>query len=160
MKTQDAIDLEIRAGWKLQSLKEYQLYKLLKDTLFKTMESTKSNTYERYDCVIPGGVIELKCRRAHYSTLRIEKSKYDSIINNEKAYYICSTPNGIYAFDLKKLQPIWIETLNPQTTDFNRHKMVLKETYDIPVNKYNDITSRIYKELIKTTELSKDNGTI
>jgi len=69
------------------------------------MESTKSNIYEKYDCIIPGGVIELKCRRTHYNTLRIEKVKYDAIINNEKPYYICSTPEGIFGFNLKTINP-------------------------------------------------------
>ena len=140
-------DLELQTGLNLKTLREEQLYILLKETVFTNMESTKSNPSERYDCVIPDGVIELKCRRAHYDTLRIEKSKYDAIINNKKPYYICSTPNGIYGFNLKGISPVWTKTLNPKTSEFSNREMIWKDTYDIPINDENDITEIIYKQL-------------
>lgn len=40
---------------------------------------------------------------------------------DEKPIYINSTPNGIFAFDLRNIKPNWItDNRMPQTTDFER----------------------------------------
>ena len=57
--------------------------------------------------------IELKCRNKHYDDLIIEKDKYDALIRRAKQYettpfYINSTPQGIYVFNLSKIdEHIW-----------------------------------------------------
>ncbi len=63
--------------------------------------------------------IELKCRRTHYDTLLIEKKKFDSLVEDGEAYYICSTPKGIYSWVLSPDMEIeWITKSMPRNTDF------------------------------------------
>lgn len=76
--------------------------------------------------------IELKCRDKHYSNLLIEKKKYDKMIaeckkNNEVPVYINSTPEGVYAFDMRKHNGIWEIKSMPQTTQFANRARVPKE---------------------------------
>lgn len=72
-----------------------------------------------HDCFI-----ELKCRRKHYDTLLIEKKKFDSLVEYGLALYICSTPEGIYSWDLLPDMKIdWVTKSMPKNTDFgNRSK--------------------------------------
>jgi len=49
--------------------------------------------------------IELKCRFTHYDKMMIEENKYKNIIkraavNNRKPVYICSSPKGIFFWDI------------------------------------------------------------
>jgi hypothetical protein len=63
--------------------------------------------------------IELKCRRTHYETLIIEKKKFDTLVEDGSALYICSTPEGIYSWTIDKDTEIeWIAKSMPKNTDF------------------------------------------
>ena len=71
----------------------------------------------------------------------IEKSKYYKLIkkyieDNEIPLYINSTPNGIFVFDLREINPIWItDNKMPKTTEFNI-TAVIEKTYSlININK-------------------------
>ncbi len=78
---------------------------------------------EMYDCFI-----ELKCRRKHYLDLMIEKKKFDSLTEDGTSYYICSTPKGIYCWELNADNPPeWITKSMPKTTDFKRRQWIPKE---------------------------------
>ena len=70
----------------------------------------------------------------HYDDLLIEKIKYDAIVEAAKAisykpYYINSTPNGIWSFNIAAMpQPQWEERWLPAKTEFpsggNKTKVV------------------------------------
>lgn len=108
---------------------EKDLFNLLKINTITDLEKTE-NKYEYYDCYSEkyDMFIELKCRRTHYPTLLIEKSKYEKLIKNKHCRYICSTPIGIYSFNLHTLPtPIWTKELLPSTTDFNNNEYILKD---------------------------------
>ena len=78
---------------------------------------------EKYDCYI-----ELKCRRKHYPDLILEKKKFDAITADIPAFYICSTPKGIYSWKLEKGMKLeWIKKSMPQNTDFGKRKWIEKE---------------------------------
>lgn len=88
----------------------------------------------RWDCYSPKfrHRIELKCRRKHYDSLLIEKSKYDAMIFEAGKHldipmYINSTPEGIYSFDLLEIEPEWIFKSLRATTQFANNKNVLKK---------------------------------
>jgi hypothetical protein len=124
----------------IKDWKEADLFTWLKDTTYPDLEKEKSR-YSRHDCVSKDKeqYIELKCRRAHYDTLLIEKKKYDSILNkatenNSEAIYICSTPEGVWKFDIRNIKLTW-ETnyLNPATTYFAHGGRVAKEVSYIPL---------------------------
>jgi hypothetical protein len=74
---------------------------------------------------------ELKCRRRHYEELILEQSKYDAMMTMGQElglspWYVCSTPESIFFFDLIHLRPEWITMDLPQTTDFDRTDNVPK----------------------------------
>lgn len=84
--------------------------------------------------------IELKCRRTHYDELILEKKKYDALIqraqeNGTRAFYINSTPQGIYSFNLSALEDLeWEKKHLPKQTDFGeRYNIVEKEITMLPI---------------------------
>ena len=78
---------------------------------------------EMHDCFI-----ELKCRKKHYPDLMIEKQKFLNLVGDGAGYYICSTPKGIYCWELTPDMEIeWITKKMPKTTDFKRRSWVSKE---------------------------------
>lgn len=91
--------------------------------------------YSRHDCVSEKhkSVIELKCRKKHYDTMLIEKKKYDALVAKAEAlgytpYYINSTPEGIYSWNLNDIEINWkIENKHPATTSFGNRMRVEKE---------------------------------
>ena len=107
---------------------EKKLFQLLKQNLIPDLE--KTDLFNPKDCtsISLNLSVELKCRRYHYDYLMLEKSKYDSLIKNAKVRYICSTPKGIYSFNLKKLKNIvWFNEYLPATTDFQNTSKVFKQ---------------------------------
>ena len=82
---------------------------------------------------------ELKCRETHYDSLLIEESKYKRLISaasdhGRRPVYICSTPEGIWGFDLEKVgQPLWEDRLMPATTQFENTEKVIKSVGFLPI---------------------------
>jgi hypothetical protein len=66
----------------------------------------------------------------------IEKQKYYSLVKkyietNEIPLYINSTPEGIFAFDLRTINPVWItDKIMPKTTELNE-KTKTQKTYGL-----------------------------
>jgi hypothetical protein len=91
-------------------------------------------TYDSFDCISEkaGHFIELKCRHTHYSDLLIEQMKYRKLIEqscelNLLPFYINSTPQGIYSFDLTEIaEPEWVSHLMPATSEFENRAKVQK----------------------------------
>jgi hypothetical protein len=55
-------------------------------------------------------IFELKCRRTHYDDLMIEQTKWASlaeyaVLRDFRAFYISSTPLGIYCWQIDPLTP-------------------------------------------------------
>lgn len=106
-------------------MKEAELFDYLKDKHFPDLVKSES-TFDSFDCVAhnKGLYIELKCRHTHYPELLIEKSKYERLrleatFNNLDPWYINSTPNGVWGFDLSRVpEPAWEERWMPTTTEF------------------------------------------
>lgn len=120
---------------------EKKLFQLLKQNLIPDLE--KTDLFNPKDCTSTklNLSIELKCRRHHYDYLLLEKSKYDSLLKNERIRYICSTPKGIYSFNLKKLNNlVWFNDWLPATTDFYNTEKVIKVVTFLNVNDAINIT--------------------
>ena len=68
---------------------------------------------------------ELKSLTKDYSTLWLEKEKYEQIIELPNVRYVVSTPNGVWAFNLVELPPFpdnffrWV-TVPQQSTHYHR----------------------------------------
>ena len=108
-------------------MNESILSNYLKENYFPDLERS-TGRYDKWDCYSPSTKtrIELKCRRKHYPNLILEKIKYVDMVKryveeDEKPIYINSTPNGIYAFDLRNIKPNWITDKRlPHETNFER----------------------------------------
>jgi hypothetical protein len=113
-------------------MSELRLYEYLRLNFLPDLEKS-SNQFERFDCTSQSTKlhIELKCRRSHYDTLLIEKKKFDALISASSQLqfspcYINSTPQGIFGFNLSKLEPTWQTELMPATTDFANTEKIEK----------------------------------
>jgi len=112
---------------------ELVLFDFLKLNLYPDLQRAPG-IYDAFDChsAKAGHFIELKCRQTHYSTLLIQQNKYRKLI--EQAYhrdllpfYINSTPEGIYSFDLTDLEePEWFTQPMPATTEFENTNKIDK----------------------------------
>jgi len=114
-------------------VKELELFEYLRDNHFPDLIKS-SGTYDIFDCISQeaGIYAELKSRRTHYDDLLIEKKKWDNLILHSDAlqlrpWYINSTPQGIYAFNLgARAVPVWEHRSMPITTDFANKQKTLK----------------------------------
>lgn len=83
-----------------------------------------ADQFSKFDFTTDRSIVEIKCRRTHYSTLLIEKNKYEALIKVAKErskvpVYICSTPKGVWMFNLLDFEePIWETKHLPKTTEF------------------------------------------
>ena len=101
---------------------EQSLFDYIKATYLEDLEKSE-HTYEYIDATSHGYrlSIELKCRHTHYDELILEKDKYESLMQqaNELGFtpfYINSTPQGIYAFNLRKITVTWTTKRLPSST--------------------------------------------
>jgi hypothetical protein len=83
--------------------------------------------------------VELKCRHTHYDELILEKDKYESLIQQADKlgftpFYINSTPQGIYAFNLRKVTVTWTTRRLPAST-YNKTAPVDKEIALLHIDK-------------------------
>ena len=125
---------------KLTYLKERGLFKWLKDNIYFDLEKARDE-HSRWDCKSDHyrHRIELKCRRKHYPTMMIEKSKYDALVSmgrrsGNAPIYINSTPEGIFAWDLSLISLEWTLQACPKTTDFRDNEKILKEVSYLNIN--------------------------
>jgi hypothetical protein len=118
-------------------MNEKTLFNYLKNKYWNDLELS-TDEFSSWDCFSRSTKtrIELKCRKTHYKELMIEKQKYYYLVKkyielNEIPIYINSTPKGIFAFDLREINPIWITNKQmPKTTEFNSITKVEK-TYGL-----------------------------
>jgi len=124
----------------LYNITEKELYNILRDSYYPDL-TLAGDTYSPGDCYSADFeiFIELKCRQTHYDTLMIEKLKYDRLKEQAQAkgyipIYICSTPNGIWEFNLDVMKIEWIEQSNlPATTQFENTDRVNKLVGFLPI---------------------------
>lgn len=113
---------------------EAELFNYLKSHYIPDLVFSR-NQMSRWDCYSPDKKyrIELKCRRKHYDSMLIEKKKYDALKqeankHKDRPIYICSTPKGVWAFDLNNFKDIeWLKKSMPEKTDFKGNKWIKKE---------------------------------
>jgi hypothetical protein len=109
----------------LEITTEAELFAYLQQEHYPDLVKSES-PYDTFDCSsrMAQHYIELKCRRTHYDTLLIEQMKYRHLIEQSVRlqmwpFYINSTPEGIFSFDLSEIaEPEWHTHLMPATTDF------------------------------------------
>jgi hypothetical protein len=104
------------------TMTEQGLFDYIKETYLEDLQKSE-HTYEYIDATSYGYrlSIELKCRHTHYDELILEKDKYESLMQQANAlgftpFYINSTPEGIYAFNLRKITVTWKTKRLPSST--------------------------------------------
>jgi hypothetical protein len=121
-------------------MNEELLFTFLREGYYPDL-SKAPGIYDAFDCISvqAGHYIELKCRATHYDTLLIEEMKYRKLITqaaerNLVPFYINSTPEGIYSFDLMDVaEPVWFNHQMPATTEFDRIEKVDKLVGYLPI---------------------------
>ena len=121
-------------------MREADLFEYLKAELYPDLVKSEG-IYDSFDCISQqaGHYIELKCRHTHYPTLLIEEMKYRKLIaqaaeRDLTPFYINSTPEGIYSFDLMDVaEPEWFTHRMPATTEFARNNKINKLVGYLPV---------------------------
>lgn len=121
-------------------MNEELLFTFLREGYYPDL-SKAPGIYDAFDCISvqAGHYIELKCRGTHYDTLLIEEMKYRKLITqaaerNLVPFYINSTPEGIYSFDLMDVaEPVWYVQYLPATTEFDRIEKVDKLVGYLPI---------------------------
>lgn len=114
-------------------MKEQELFDYLKDKHFSDLTKSE-NTFDSFDCYSneKNSYIELKSRQTHYPDLLIERSKYHRLVAEAMVlcldpWYINSTPQGVYGFDLTRVpEPAWEERMMPKTTEFASREKIKK----------------------------------
>ena len=116
----------------MYQMSELVLFEILRKNLLPDLKRSDKQ-FSRFDCESKSAKlhIELKCRRTHYEDLLIEKKKFDAIVERADQIgfvpcYINSTPQGIYAFNLRTVQVTWENHPMPATTDFGNAQLVEK----------------------------------
>lgn len=107
------------------AMKELDLFQYLNEKHFPDLVKSEG-VYDSFDCISEEkkSYIELKCRHTHYPDLLIEQSKYVRLVDEAgfrvlDPWYINSTPEGIFGFDLLRVpEPAWSEKWMPTTTEF------------------------------------------
>jgi hypothetical protein len=119
---------------------EQGLFDYINATYLEDLEKSE-HVYENIDATSTAYrlTIELKCRHIHYDELILEKDKYESLINRAKElgftpFYINSTPQGIYAFNLRKITVIWKTKRLPSNT-LENGPMIDKEVALLHIDK-------------------------
>jgi len=121
-------------------MKETELFNFLKESLYPDLTKSEG-IYDSFDCISAkaGHYIELKCRYTHYDTLLIEEMKYRKLITQAAErdlipFYINSTPQGVFSFDLMDVpEPEWFNHWMPATTEFSRSNKVSKLVGYLPI---------------------------
>ena len=111
---------------------EADLFTYLKSRYMSDLEKA-SHEFDYHDCQSDTTKrhIELKCRHRHYDELILEKDKYDALMQQAERlgytpWYINSTPQGVYGFNLKIIKMTWTIRQLPATTTFNNPQTISK----------------------------------
>lgn len=115
---------------------EQELFSFVRELGYEDLTQA-TDQYSVWDCYSKSSniYVELKCRRTHYDKLLIEESKFDRLVKAAAdkgmiPVYICSTPNGVWAFNLAGAELVWLDQEMPTTTDFeNTNKKIKSVSY-------------------------------
>lgn len=88
----------------LSTLNEAELIKLLQTKLIPDLEDTSEFNRKDGYSASTDVVFEFKCRRRHYDTILMDKSKYEALMQSKRVRFVVSTPEGIWSWNIKKLK--------------------------------------------------------
>ncbi len=125
----------------LSNMNEQELFRLMSTRYTGLIDLNEKDPHSLIDWHYPLSDIwmEAKCRDDHHNGfLFIQQDKYKVLMEKKNCWYVNSTPNGIYIFDLKDIEePVW------------REQSMLKSTY------YNNGSTDVIKKLVGDLPTSK-----
>ena len=123
----------------LSNLKEADLFQLLQGYWTSIIDLNKDNPNSEIDWYLQDEniFIEAKCRNKHWDHLLIERRKWNALMQKDNAFYINSTPKGIYVFDIKELEePVWDYNTMAKSTYFEgSNTKIEKDSGYYPISK-------------------------
>ena len=118
---------------------EAELFDYIKGRYLEDLVKSE-HQYEYHDCTstLYRLHIELKCRHKHYEELLIEQDKYEALVQQAERrgftpFYVNATPEGIYAFNLRKITVKWVTKKLPLHSEFEDQGPVDKIVALLPV---------------------------
>ena len=118
---------------------EQELFNYIKGRYLEDLVKSE-HPYEYHDCTstLYRLHIELKCRHKHYEDLIIEKDKYEALVQQAERlgftpFYVNATPQGIYAFNLRKITVKWTTKKLPLESKSKDQGLVDKTVALLPV---------------------------
>jgi hypothetical protein len=133
----------------LNELDEKKLFVLVKEfyilDLIDLNEENDSSSIDWYSASLDCW-IEAKCRTEHFNHLMIEKKKWDALKEKKQAYYICSTEEGVFEFDITSIvdEPVWSYRNCRTTTQFTDNRYIPKLQGQLPSNKAKQIKDFLF----------------
>lgn len=129
-------------------MNEKKLFNLLKTKLIPDLQPTSEMNHKDGYSLNLDMSIELKCRKRHFDTILMEKTKYEELMRFGKGRYIVSTPEGIFSWNVKKLKNIvWIQKELPTTTMYFREVLrELKTVTMLNISEAKNITQILLSE--------------
>jgi len=116
-------------------MNEKELFEWIKDNHIPDLERTNEFDYTDAYSKKYNMNIELKSRYTHYSSLLIEKMKWDKLIKMSNPRYVNYTPKGIYSFNVSKIEiPSWFDRVMPKTTEFENTNKIIKTVGFLDIN--------------------------
>lgn len=145
-------------------MNEQELFNMLKSEYYPDLVKL-NDEYSNFDCVSEREdmYVELKCRHTHYDELLIEKYKYDRVMEQSRLtgmipVYICSTPKGVWEFNLDGFKIKWEDKDNlPKTTEFEDLEKVVKTVGFLPISEGKQLSFDDEEDMIDF--LMNDNDT-
>lgn len=128
----------------LATLTESELFDMIKSNLIPDLEKREDvSRWDGYSAKY-NMAVEIKCRRAVYDDMLIEKDKYTYLKCFANCRYIVSDPVGIYSFDLKLIEPAgWYPHYMPATTEFFDTQKIVKMVGYLPKKYAINITNKL-----------------
>lgn len=131
----------------LETMDEKKLFQYVKNYFTDIVDLNIENELAPIDWYIPSifTYVEAKCRYKSLPTYFIQKDKFDELIKVENSWYLNSTPNGVYYWNIQNLDPVWYERYMTNTQQFGEQKFVKKLVADLEIKKAIQIDHLILK---------------
>lgn len=121
----------------LTSLNEDSLFKLVQPYWTDIIDLNVEDKSSPVDWYVPSTNIyyEAKCRVIEERFLYIEKKKYDAIITYPNVCYINSCADGIYIWELTRMEePMWMTRYMEKSQEYNgKGEIVPKEVGQVDI---------------------------
>ena len=118
---------------------EAELFNYIKGRYLEDLVKS-ADQYDYHDCTstLYRLHIELKCRHRHYDELLIEQDKYKALVQQAERlgftpFYVNATPQGIYAFNLRKITVKWVIKKLPLESKCQDRELIDKTVALLPV---------------------------